>query len=129
MAYYVSKKRVDPSHLAQADLEESIKSSLSNSQYIDFIWALCSHVAPEKIPNWTGLNYLIHKKRESEDIQKVIYLPAIDASPAKLDTVLEIVLWKSCGNLGKLGSQRSKRLYCVADGWFSYRHDIHWCYW
>ena len=39
MPYYVSKKRVDPSHLAQADLEEAIKSSLSNSQCIDFIWA------------------------------------------------------------------------------------------
>ena len=43
MAYYVSKKRVDPCHLAQADLEESIKSSLSNSQCIDFIWALGSY--------------------------------------------------------------------------------------
>ena len=43
MAYYVSKKQVDPSHLPQADLEESIKSSLSNSQCIDFIWALCSY--------------------------------------------------------------------------------------
>ena len=37
MTYYLSKKRADPSHLAQADLEESIKSSLSNLQYIDFI--------------------------------------------------------------------------------------------
>ena len=36
MAHYVSKKRVDPSHLAQADLEESI----------DFIWALCSYYNP-----------------------------------------------------------------------------------
>ena len=53
---------------------------------------LCSYVALEKIPDWTGFNYLIHKKRESEDIQKVIYLPGIHASPAKLDTVLEMLL-------------------------------------
>ena len=91
MAWYVSKNPVDLSYLAQNDLKESIKSSLSNSEYIDFIRALCSYVAPEKIPTWTGFNYLIHKKGENEDIQ-VIYLPSIDTSPTKPDTVLEVLL-------------------------------------
>ena len=76
MGYYVSKKRVDPSHLAQVDLEGSIKSSWSNSQYIDLIWALCSYVAAKKVPNWTSFNYLIHKKGESEDIQKSFLPPS-----------------------------------------------------
>ena len=71
MAWYVSKNPVDLSYLAQNDLKESIKSSLSNSENIDFIRALCSYVAPEKIPTWTGFNYLIHKKGENEDIQKL----------------------------------------------------------
>ena len=71
MAWYVSKNPVDLSYLAQNDLKESIKSSLPNSENIDFIRALCSYVAPEKIPTWTGFNYLIHKKGENEDIQKL----------------------------------------------------------
>ena len=79
MTCYASKKRVDQSHLVQTDLEESIKFSLSNSQYIDFIWVLCNYLAPEKIPNSTGFNYLIDGKGESEGIQKVFYPPAIDA--------------------------------------------------
>ena len=61
MGYYVSKNPVDQSHLAQTDLKESIKAFLSNSQYIYFIRVLGSYVAPEKIPTWTGFNYLIHK--------------------------------------------------------------------
>ena len=72
MAYYVSKNPVHLSHLAQTDLKESIKSFLSNSKYIDFIRALCSYIAPEKIPTWTGFNYLKHKKGKSEDIQKLL---------------------------------------------------------
>ena len=71
MAWYVSKNPVDLSYLAQNDLKESIKSSLPNSENIDFIRALRSYVAPEKIPTWTGFNYLIHKKGENEDIQKL----------------------------------------------------------
>ena len=71
MAWYVSKNPVDLSYLAQNDLKESIKSSLPNSVNIDFIRALRSYVAPEKIPTWTGFNYLIHKKGENEDIQKL----------------------------------------------------------
>ena len=50
---------------------------------------MCSYVTSEKIPNWTGFNYLIHEKGENEDIQKVIYLPAL---PKKLDTVLVMLL-------------------------------------
>ena len=88
MGYYVSKNPVDLSHLAQTDLKESIKASLSNSQYIYFIRVLCSYVAPENIPTWTGFNYLIHKWGYS----KVIYLPTTYASPRKLDTVLEVLL-------------------------------------
>lgn len=71
MGYYVSKKRVDSSHLAQADLEESIKSSLSNSQFIDFIWTLSGYVAPELIPYWTSFNYLIHKKGKVRTFKKL----------------------------------------------------------
>ena len=63
MTCYVSKKRVDPSHLVQTDLEESIKFSLLNSQYIDFIWVLCSHLASEKIPNWTDYFIILYTKR------------------------------------------------------------------
>ena len=63
MTYYVSKKRVDPSDLVQTNLEKSIKFSLLNSQYIDFIWVLCSHLTPEKIPNWTGYFIILHTKR------------------------------------------------------------------
>ena len=62
MTCYMSKKRVDQSHMAQTDLEESIKFSLSNSQYIDFIWILCSYLAPEKSP--TGQAILLSYTRK-----------------------------------------------------------------
>ena len=71
MGYYVSKKRADTSHLAQADLEESIKSSLSNSQFIDFIWTLSGYAAPELIPYWTSFNILIHKKGKVRTFKKL----------------------------------------------------------
>ena len=62
MACYVSKEWNDPNHQAQTDLEESLKSSLWNSQYIDFISNLCSYVAPERLPIWTSFNYLLNEK-------------------------------------------------------------------
>ena len=71
-AHHVSKKQVDSIHLAQLDLEESIKSSLSNSLYINFTWALCSYVASRKSPNWAYFNSLIHQKGQSNHIQKFI---------------------------------------------------------
>ena len=72
VACHVSKNQVDQSHQAQTDQEESIKSSLSNSQYIEFMCVLCSYVATVKILNWTGFKYLIHENGESMDIQKII---------------------------------------------------------
>ena len=87
-------KPVDPSDQAQNDLEKSIKSTLSNLQYINFIRALHSNATLKKFPIGQALitKYLIHKKEESEDFRKVIYLPAIDVSPINLDTVLEMLL-------------------------------------
>lgn len=71
-AHHVSKKQVDSIHLAQVNLEESIKSALSNSLYINFIWALRSYVASRKSPNWAYFNSLIHQKGQSNHIQKFI---------------------------------------------------------
>ena len=94
MACHVLNKPVDPSDQAQNDLEESIKSTLSNLQYINFIRALHSNATLKKFPIGQALitKYLIHEKEESKDFRKVIYLPAIDVSPINLDTVLEMLL-------------------------------------
>jgi len=104
IACYISKKRVDPSHLQNVNIEEITTSSLSKSQLMDFMWTLCYTFHPSKIPNWTGFNFLLHESGDEEEVQTVTYLPAIDQSPTKLDTVLELLL-QSKAKAERLGLQ------------------------
>ena len=90
IAQYTTKKRNDPDHLKDVQIKEC--SSIAQSEYLDFLWALCSEKNPSNIPNWTDFNYLLHEEGEQESLQTVTYLPAINQSPTKLDTVLELLL-------------------------------------
>ena len=44
----------------------------------------------EMIPNWTGFHYEVTSKL-NDDIDEVFYLPAINQSPTKLETVQEVL--------------------------------------
>lgn len=90
IARYTSSKRVSPGDLKDVQINEC--PDISRSEYLDFIWTLCSEKNPTTIPNWTGFNYLLHEEGSQEPLQTVTYLPAIDQSPTKLDTVLELLL-------------------------------------
>ena len=90
IANYVSTKRKDPL-LSEASNEKDLPDVLAESRSIDFIWVMCCSVN-QTVPNWTGFNTLLHDEGVDETIQTVTYLPAIDQSPTKPDTVLEMLL-------------------------------------
>ena len=90
IAHYTTTKRVGPDDLKDVQINEC--PDISKSEFVDFIWTLCSEKNPSGIPNWTGFNYLLHEEGDQESLQTVTYLPAINQSPTKLDTVLELLL-------------------------------------
>ena len=93
--FYVSKKREDPKHLTDIDLESKECDGMLPSSVIDFLWTLLRSKFivdgnEQRIPNWTGFNYMIEKDNGAP-IHAITYLPAIDQSPTKMETVLEVL--------------------------------------
>ena len=91
----ISKKRECPDTI-NLELQPTSKSEgeqvLKNT---DFLWVVLKHQAAlrcnkHKIPNWTGFNRLISEQQMSW--HQIAYLPAIDQSPTKLETVKELLL-------------------------------------
>jgi len=88
---YISRKREPPKDdYSLLKLQSNDEIDFKSSCLIDFIWVVLKERG-KKIPNWTGFNYLISKTQE-EKVHQIAYLPAINASPTKLDTVLEILI-------------------------------------
>ena len=88
---YITKKRVDPNQHLNSKFEEcKDDTNFKNSQLIDFMWVLTSTLADT--PNWTGFNYLLHEQGDEEQVHTITYLPAINQSPTKLETVLELLM-------------------------------------
>ena len=92
---YVSKNKEGPTHLLGNEFLEEEQGNIETSALIDFLWVLlrykCSVDGTEQlVPNWTGFNYMI-EGNVAQETHSITYLPAIDQSPTKMETVLEIL--------------------------------------
>ena len=94
---YVTRKREPPKDdYSFLKLQTNNETDFESSCLIDFIWIALKERG-QKIPNWTGFNCLISgtqegTQEETQEVHQIAYLPAINASPTKLDTVLEILI-------------------------------------
>ena len=70
-----------------AETDDSERTNAS--RMIDFYWVLLRENS-KSVPSWKGFNYLIYPN-ENEPEHTISYLPAINQSPTKLDTVLELL--------------------------------------
>lgn len=109
---YTAKERSCPDPLEFTTLNLQNSNNTGNgkecadiSSRIDFLWVLLRTI-DGNVPNWTGFNYLIQEENPNENIHNIAYLPAINASPTKLDTVLEL-LQQSKLKAEKLGLQET----------------------
>ncbi len=88
VAQYRRQTREEPTHLRT--VEEGIQDSqIESSKLVDFFWVLL-RIYSDTVPSWKGFNYLIHPY-SNERVHEISYLPAINQSPTKLDTVLELL--------------------------------------
>ena len=74
----------------------SIDLTSTLSAMVDQIWCLARRhswttTGTKKIPNWTVFNYLIHPAEPTDDVHTVSYLPSINQSPTRMDTVLKVL--------------------------------------
>eukprot|EP00794_Sanderia_malayensis_P011579 gene11579-12772_t len=88
-----AKKRQNPAKI-HAELKP-LGDLEKKSRQIDILWVLLRHQAavrdlPYSIPNWTGFNALISER--SNLWHRVVYLPAINQYPTKLETVQELLV-------------------------------------
>ncbi len=89
----MQKKRVNPD-IMNIELKP-VSERERDSRNADFFWVLLKYEAARRglqyaIPNWTGFNCLLAKQYDTHHV--VAYLPAIDQSPTKLETVKELLL-------------------------------------
>ena len=87
---YISKKRNDykivGSDLSNVTIDQA---GYKLSKLLDFFWVVLRYHS-DRIPNWAGFNYELNLPTSSS-IHTVSYLPAINASPTNMDTVLELL--------------------------------------
>ena len=86
--YKKGKKRAEPDDIdVSAETDDSERTNAS--RLMDFYWVLLRENS-KSVPSWKGFNYLIYP-HENEPEHNISYLPAINQSPTKLDTVLELL--------------------------------------
>lgn len=88
---YKGTAREEPHHLnTQTDAYvESDENNTGISELIDFFWVLL-RIYSLAIPGWKCFNFLI-LPLDDEPVHEISYLPAINESPTKIDTVLELL--------------------------------------
>ena len=93
--YYAPKERCNPRNVQQVEFDrDAVVEHISKMH--DTIWILSRLKASEEFdkqtqPSWTGFHYEVAQKSELE-LHAVHYLPAINQSPTKFDTIQEILL-------------------------------------
>ena len=103
---YTGGKHQNPKAIPALETS-SINLTSTLSAMVDQIWCLArlhswTTTGNKKIPNWTGFNYLIHPVEHTDDIHTISYLPSINKSPTRMDTVLEVL---------KVTIQKAKKLF------------------
>lgn len=98
---YKGITRDEPTHLnSPIPYDQPYENQIEISDLIDFFWILL-RMNSSTIPGWKGFNFLIHPFND-EPVHEITYLPAINESPTKMDTVLEL-LYQSKEKAEKLG--------------------------
>jgi hypothetical protein len=92
---YVNKKREDPSHLSNLESTTIKFNEVLTSSEIDFMWTMLRYYKvatgnAQTVPSWTGFNYMIDINIQ-RPVHIISYLPAIDQSPTKMETVFEVL--------------------------------------
>lgn len=94
MPSYVQIKRKNTESTTEVQLD-MYKEEVRRSHVVDTMWIIAKIQARKRnieqnIPNWTGFNYLLCES-DSDDYDRIGYLPAINKSPTSHDTVLELL--------------------------------------
>ena len=93
--YYATKERINPDTVQE--IEEQRDFMVEHiSQRQDTLWSLCRYKASEElhkqiIPSWSGFNFEVSPISECRP-HDVYFLPPINKSPTKFDTVQEMLL-------------------------------------
>ena len=103
---YTGDKRQNPTVIRALETSSNELTS-TLSAMVDQIWCLArlhswTTTGTKKIQNWPGFNYLIHLVEHTDDVHTVSYLPSINQSPTRMDTVLEVL---------KVTVQKFKKLF------------------
>ena len=94
IAPYIQVKRKCTEAPTDVDLN-LYEEEVQYSREIDTLWVVAKSQSSklgieQKIPNWTGFNYLICGD-DWDNFHNIGYLPAINQSPTSHDTVLELL--------------------------------------
>ncbi len=88
----IKRKYTESTTEVQLDMYQGV---VQRSLVVDTMWIIAKSQARKRnieqnIPNWTGFNYLLCED-DSDDYDKIGYLPSINKSPTSHDTVLELL--------------------------------------
>ncbi|MEM7298199.1 MAG: hypothetical protein AAF391_08040, partial [Bacteroidota bacterium] len=92
--YYKPRERSHPPTVQALDINNNLIGNML-SKLSNFVWVVTRMKAVENgkeqhVPSWTGFFSEVENE-EQKQIHKVHYLPAINQSPTKLDTVQEVL--------------------------------------
>ena len=94
--YYAPKERLNPATVNEFEIDSDLMLELL-SRKADIIWVLsrlrCLQDYDKQIvPNWTGFYFEVIQRSDDVKPHTVCYLPAINQTPTRLDTVQEVLL-------------------------------------
>ena len=84
--YHQTKKKQEP---INKKLPQQNQTYFRVSELMNFFWAFLRTYST-LVPGWKGFNYLITPEF-NDQVHQICYLPAINKSPTKMDTVLELL--------------------------------------
>ena len=95
-AYYTPSVKVNPPTISNVQSNTNMINQLI-SKKSDFLWLIARYfngarmVEQQKVPGWTGFHNEVTNTIDP-GLHSVYYLPAIDGSPTKMETVQEILM-------------------------------------
>ena len=92
--YYQPSERPAPQTICEIDLEANSLAGFLSRQ-ADWIWIICRYKLSkegntQEVPSWTGFYHEVMTKNDDHP-HSIHYLPSINQSPTKMDTVQEII--------------------------------------
>ena len=123
--YYSStNERCNPTTIGNIDLNAN-QIDENISQKADWLWAIARNQMTEtdnsnqNVPGWTGFYHKVMGEHLPDTISEVYYLPSINQSPTKMDTVQEVLLQVKAKAKGDDGSKKRRFVQILK---FAYGH-------